>query len=241
MTISVRQFLRSRVFWISLISVTVATGNSVGWYTRSSDAALPAKPSVELTASASTITLPCAPGLHNRSGSCPGTVNTSVGLRAVAKDFHGTPIYSYTVTGGRITGEGNSVTWDLSGLSPGSYTAAVEVRDNKKHLATSTLTVSITSCPDCVPDLACASITVSCSDRVTAGTEATFTASLSSGSDLTSYNWTISAGKIVSGQGTSEIKVSTNGLAGQTITATVEVSLDPSCGRTQSCSTSVAP
>jgi hypothetical protein len=54
------------------------------------------------------------------------------------------------------------------------------------------------------------------------------------------YNWSISAGAISSGQGTSSITVDTATLGGQSVTATVELSgLDPSCSRTASCTTSV--
>ena len=56
------------------------------------------------------------------------------------------------------------------------------------------------------------------------------------------YNWTVSAGTITSGQGTSSITVDTKGTGGQTITATVEVGgVDPTCNRTASCSTPVKP
>jgi hypothetical protein len=54
------------------------------------------------------------------------------------------------------------------------------------------------------------------------------------------YNWTVSAGTITSGQGTSSITVDTKGLGGQTITATVEIGgLDPTCTKTASCSTPI--
>src|SRR5258705_10595666 len=54
------------------------------------------------------------------------------------------------------------------------------------------------------------------------------------------YNWSVSAGTISGGQGTSSITVDTAGLGGQTVTATVELGgLDPSCSRTASCTTSV--
>src|SRR5258705_8817221 len=56
------------------------------------------------------------------------------------------------------------------------------------------------------------------------------------------YNWSVSAGTISGGQGTSSITVDTAGLGGQTVTATVELGgLDPSCARTASCSTQVRP
>ena len=54
------------------------------------------------------------------------------------------------------------------------------------------------------------------------------------------YNWSISAGNIASGQGTPVIYVNTKGLGGQTITATVEVGGLPSeCSRTSSSSASI--
>src|SRR5260370_17684073 len=54
------------------------------------------------------------------------------------------------------------------------------------------------------------------------------------------YKWTVSGGTITGGQGTDTITVDTAGKGGQTITATVELGgIDPSCGRTASCSTPV--
>jgi hypothetical protein len=56
------------------------------------------------------------------------------------------------------------------------------------------------------------------------------------------YNWSVSAGTISSGQGTSVITVDTAGVGGQTVTATVELGgVDPACSRTASCTTSVRP
>ncbi len=54
------------------------------------------------------------------------------------------------------------------------------------------------------------------------------------------YNWTVSSGYIMSGQGTSYIKVNSNCLGGQYMTATVEIGgLPPECPRTRSASTSI--
>lgn len=54
------------------------------------------------------------------------------------------------------------------------------------------------------------------------------------------YNWTVSAGTIQSGQGTSTITVDTTGTGGQTITATVDVGGFPrECSTSNSCTTSV--
>ena len=55
------------------------------------------------------------------------------------------------------------------------------------------------------------------------------------------YNWMVSAGVIISGQGTPEITVDTSDLGGQNVTATVEIDgLPAGCDRTESCSLPVA-
>lgn len=202
-------------------------------------------PTAALAASAATITMPCAPGTHSSSGSCPATANTTVGLTTTASDPDGdTLLYSYTVTGGRITGEGANVSWDLSGVGPGTYTASVEVDDGCGCITSSTTTVTIANCGDCIPDLACPNVAVTCPSEVEDGGSVTFKADFRQGTPVVSptYNWTVSAGTITSGQGTDTITVDSKGTGGQTITATVELGgIDPSCGRTASCSTPVKP
>src|SRR3989440_6796531 len=202
-------------------------------------------PTASLAASASTITLPCPPDMISTSGACPAVATSSVNLTTTASDPDGdTLLYSYTVTGGRVTGEGANVAWDLSGLGPGTYTASVNVADGCGCSTSSTTTVTIASCSDCVPNLVCPTVNVTCPSDVSEGGSITFTANFTQGTpEVTpTYNWTVSAGTITSGQGTSAITVDTKGLGGQTVTATVEVGgVDPSCGRTASCSTPVRP
>jgi len=208
---------------------------------------LPNKPPVinSFTASTPTITLPCGPGFHSKSGSCPASPNTSVGLTANATDPDGdTLLYSYTVTGGRVTGEGANVSWDLSGVGPGTYTATVDVDDGCGCVTTSSTTVTIAGCTDCVPDIVCPSVSASSGqDSADQGTPITFTANVGQGTPPASgYNWSVSAGTITSGQGTTSITVSTDNLAGQTVTASVEVTgVDPSCTHTASASTPIKP
>jgi hypothetical protein len=201
-------------------------------------------PTAALAASASTITVPCQTGFHSKSGSCPATATTTVGLTTTASDPDGdTLLYTYTVTGGRVTGEGTNVSWDLSGVGPGTYTASVEVDDGCGCITSSSTTVTIANCGDCEPDIVCPTITSTCPDAVEEGTPITITASVGAGTPPAStYNWTVSAGTITSGQGTSSITVSTDKLGGQSVTATLEVGgVDPSCGKTTSCTTPIKP
>jgi hypothetical protein len=56
------------------------------------------------------------------------------------------------------------------------------------------------------------------------------------------YNWTVSAGTITSGQGTPSITIDTTNAAGQSITATVDIGgLPPECDHTRSCTFNVLP
>jgi hypothetical protein len=187
-----------------------------------------------VSSSNASIMLPCTEGATDSS--CTPSASTSVDLTADAKDpDNDTLLYTWSVTGGKLSGEGRSVTWDLSGAQPGTYTASVEVNDGNAHTATGSTTVTIGVCK-CAPP-PCPTISVSCPSDVDQGSPITFNAS---GADNVTYNWSVSAGTISSGQGTSSITVNTDGLGGQTVTATVEVGgLDPSCSRTASCTTGI--
>ena len=205
---------------------------------------LPNQPPVaSLAASVSTITLPCPP--PTVSESCPTSASTSVTLTTTASDPDGdTLLYTYSVTGGRVTGDGTSVTWDLSGVGPGTYTASVEVDDGCGCITAATTTVTVAACTSCRNPIVCPTFNISCpTDVVQAGTSATVSLNVSQPGTpaISGYNWTVSAGTISSGQGTSTITVDTTGQSGNNITASVEVSgADPSCNRTASCTFSVA-
>jgi hypothetical protein len=195
-------------------------------------------PTVTLSASSGTITRPCPPGTQSRSGQCPTSEGSPVQLAANATDPDGdTLLYTYTTTGGRVTGDGANVSWDLAGVQPGTYTATVEVDDGCGCVAFSSTTVTVAECSDCIPP--CPTISISCpTDLVTQGSPATVSVNVSGGGNFSvTYNWTVSAGTISGGQGTPSITIDTTGLAGQSVTATVELGgLPPECDRTESCS-----
>ncbi|MCA1573389.1 MAG: hypothetical protein LC770_02385, partial [Acidobacteria bacterium] len=78
-------------------------------------------PSVSISASTSTINLPCPEGPSAES--CVPSASKEVQLTAQATDpDNDTLLYTWSVTGGRISGEGRAVNWDLSGVNPGTYT-----------------------------------------------------------------------------------------------------------------------
>lgn len=193
-------------------------------------------PTVTLSAAEPSITLACdAPYITK----CTLPSDQMVALTANASDPDGdTLLYTYTSTGGHITGEGANVSWDLSGQQAGTYTATVEVDDGCGCVSFSSTTVTIEKCTNCVPP--CPNLSVSCpTDLVEVGQPVNVSANVSGGdpSAAITYNWTVSAGTISSGQGTPSITVDTTGLeGGGQVTATVELGgVAPECNRTASC------
>jgi len=201
-------------------------------------------PSVSgVSASMTSILRPCTPPAV--SASCTPT-GSEVQLTANASDPDNDQLlYTWSVTGGRLSGEGKTVTWDLTGVANGTYTATVEVNDGNQHTATGSATVTVAECSGCeIPKPPCPTVSVSCPDSVEFNQPITFTASVSGGPEgfTPTYNWSVSAGTISSGQGTSTITVDTAGLGGQPVTATVSLGgADPSCSTTNSCTTNVKP
>jgi len=172
------------------------------------------------------------------SSSCPTTASFSVQLSAAAQG-DSVLVYTWSVTGGKISGEGKSVNWDLAGSQPGTYTATVSVSDGTHGPVTSSATVTIATCPNCTPP-PCPTISASSPSDVDQGSPITFTANVSGAGSGVTYNWSVSAGTITGGQGTSSITVDTAGLGGQTVTATVEAGgFAAACNKTASSSTAV--
>jgi hypothetical protein len=150
-------------------------------------------------------------------------------LAATASSPEGKPLrYKWTTNGGKLSGSGANTSWDLAGLQPGVYQAVVEVDDGRSQdcVAFSSIAVVVTDCPPPPPPQAfCPTVTVSCPDAATETAPVVFTATISGGSRgiTPTYNWTISAGRIISGQGTPSITVDTTGLGGQSIRANLDV------------------
>ena len=196
-----------------------------------------------VTPSMASVLRPCPP--PTSSETCTAT-GSEVTLVANATDEDNDQLlYTWSVTGGRLSGEGRQVTWDLTGVANGSYTATVEVNDGNQHTASGSTTVTVADCTGCVaPKPPCPTVSVSCPSEVEAGQPITFTASISgeTGGATTTFNWSVSTGTISSGQGTSTITVDTTGAGGQSVTATVNIGgLDPTCNATASCTTGVKP
>ncbi len=156
---------------------------------------------------------------------CEGAGPAIVQLNARATSDY--PIrYRWTTSGGRITGDGAAVSWDLSGLQPGYYKAYVDIdtgSGDEACQAFSSTAVLVNRCPP--PPPVCPNVSIICPEKAELGQVLTFSSNATGGSpDVTpTYNWTVSAGRIIEGQGTPSIRVDTTGLAGQAVTATLSM------------------
>lgn len=171
---------------------------------------------LSLTADANSVTA-CA------NGGAP-----QVKLTANAVSPGGYPIkYKWSTESGMISGEGPVVTWNLAGLKPGYHKASLDIQSvgaEGSCQAFSSISVLVNPCPVVQP--VCPAIEITCPTTVTIDQPLTFSSRYTGGvpANVTpAYNWSVSAGTIIEGQGTSTIKVDTTGLAGQTVRATLSM------------------
>jgi hypothetical protein len=155
---------------------------------------------------------------------CADSGAPQVRLTANAVSPGGYPIkYKWTTDAGTISGDGAVVTWNLAGLTPGYHKASLDIQSigsDGSCQAFSSVSVLVKPCVAVQP--VCPAIEISCPTDVAIDQPITFTSRYSGGIPANVrpvYNWTVSAGTIISGQGTDTIKVDTRGLAGQTVKA----------------------
>jgi hypothetical protein len=151
-----------------------------------------------------------------------------VHLTAKAVSPGGYPIkYKWSTSAGVISGEGPVVTWNLAGLKPGYHKASLNIQSTGSDgscEAFSSVSVLVNPCPLVQP--VCPAIEITCPTTVGVDQPLTFSSRYSGGvpANVTPvYNWTVSAGRIIEGQGTDTIKVDTSGLAGQTVRASLSI------------------
>ncbi len=164
----------------------------------------------------------------NTVSACADGGAQQVRLTANAVSPGGYPIkYKWTTDAGTISGEGAVVTWNLAGLAPGYHKASLDIQSvgsDGSCQAFSSVSVLVKPCVAVQP--VCPAIEISCPTDVAINQPLTFTSRYSGGipANVTPvYNWTVSAGTIIAGQGTDTIKVDTAGLAGQTVRASLSM------------------
>ena len=140
----------------------------------------------------------------------------------------GYPIkYRWTTSAGTIIGEGPEVTWNLAGLKAGYHAVSLDILCTGIEGACEAFSsVRVLVNPCVVVQPVCPAIEIVCPTDVALGQPITFSSRLTGGvpaNTNAAYNWTVSAGTIIEGQGTDTIKVDTKGLGGQTVRASLSV------------------
>jgi outer membrane protein OmpA-like peptidoglycan-associated protein len=144
-------------------------------------------------------------------------LNESVAATATATDANGRPLnYTWTASGGNISGTGPYVRWDSTGLGAGNYSLTARVDNGAGNDARCSTSIAVR------PKPAPAAPTMSCTanpSAVNAGERATITAVVNdvSGTPIT-YSWQANAGQVI-GTGAS-VQLDTSGLAPGTYTVT---------------------
>jgi len=187
-------------------------------------------PLVLLNSSLSSVTV-CPVAQHSYHGCSTGS-EVELSAAAGSPKVIGHLKFTWNVTGGRLRGKGNKIIWDLSALEEGIYFATVEAIDGNQHTGFDTTKVTVTRCSDCVPgESPCPTISVSCPAVVDLKQPIVFEATVSGGiyEGKLVYTWSVTGGRIVSGQGNSKITVNAS-KAGQPVTAAITLGgIDPRC------------
>lgn len=163
-----------------------------------------------------------------------------VGVKTLLKDAEKNNLqYYYTVSGGKIIGEGAEVIWDFSKVRPGKYTITASVGiDYVIKAKTVTKTVELQECPVCDRICECPTIRLFGPTKpVKAGELFIVAADVSGGNqERAEYRWKISAGTIVSGQGSTRVMVRSDAaMKDKVLEATLEIrGLCASCPETVS-------
>src|SRR5580704_5511755 len=143
--------------------------------------------------------------------------NEFVAATATATDANGRPLnYTWSASGGNISGTGPYVRWDSTGLGAGNYSLTARVDNGAGNDARCSTSIAVR------PKPAPAAPTMSCTanpSAVNAGERATITAVVNdvSGTPIT-YSWQANAGQVI-GTGAS-VQLDTSGLAPGTYTVT---------------------
>ncbi len=220
LTIMLKSVLTSLLICCSLVAGSNTTESKGEGFSLPSPT--PVSKAISINLDTNELTLPCPPG-HQGCGNGPSpdlVIDVNVGSVNSRKQSN----YRYTVSGGRVIGQGPSVKWDLSGVFPGTYRITVEEKKGRRMLsATETAFVFEDIC---ICDYECPMISVDSSKLIASPQEIIrFTADVSGGSfDGLEFSWTLSAGEIVAGQGTPEISVKVPASNHNSkVTATLEV------------------
>jgi hypothetical protein len=164
---------------------------------------------------------------------CPSSkAGGRINLRAEGYKPSCSARYRWEVDGGSIVGEGPEVVWDLTDTRPGVggkfYDARLTVECGGRRVVSQPKRVLAWDCPPQTttpaPAAVCPGISLHCPAAVRADESALFSATVGGTPGVpASLNWTLSAGEVVSGQGTDSILVDPRSAAGGALRVTLNV------------------
>ena len=180
--------------------------------------------------------LPCAPGRKGEE-KCNDSLEVRVRVKLSGADAASAKLVS-VVTGGRVvTAENGEISWDLTGVHPGTYTITVSAEDRDGRLGEGkTAPITVEQCPSCGGGDVCHTAKLMVPESlIQPGQSFNVTADISGPPEGVTYNWTLSNGTIASGQGTPSISIDTTGVpGGSSISVTLDLGIPsgfPECQR----------
>lgn len=226
-------------------SITVGSDDGCGvcGRTMKKEVEIMAAPDVEMISlSKKEITSWC-PNHRNPDSSC-SKEGQIVEVVTTATNVRDGQTYYYTVTGGKIIGEGPKVKWDLSDTNPGRYTITAGIGKDDVILGKiATRDISARECPVCDLPCSCPLIEVSGPEGpVKPGDTIYFKANVrpahvfpwqsNRNNERISYSWSVSAGTILNDPGSSSIMVKIpEGIENESVTAVLTLlnGFEPAC------------
>jgi hypothetical protein len=192
-----------------------------------------AAPDVEkITLSKNRINSWCPIGRESPESQC-SKQQMVVDVTTIAKDAHDGLTYYYTVTGGKIVGDGPNVKWDLSDTEPGRYVITAGVgKDNVILGNVVTRSVTQDTCPACDPGCSCpVSFAITGpTDPVKPGDTIVVNSHIKGDDKNIQYKWSVTAGSILGDPARPSIMVKLPADAKEYILVTFELlDTDPGC------------
>ena len=125
--------------------------------------------------------------------------------------------FNWSAAKGRLSSQNGSASFDSSGLSAGSYTVGLEVRDKKQNLASCEVSLRVDK-NRMAPTVACAPSSV----NVTEGQSTTVRAQASDGNnDALTYSWSVDGSSVTNNQSSFEFGTAGRSIGGHTVRVTV--------------------
>jgi outer membrane protein OmpA-like peptidoglycan-associated protein len=143
--------------------------------------------------------------------------SVSIQSNATDPDRNDQLTFNWSADQGSLSSQNGSASFDSTGLSPGSYTVGLEVRDKKQNLATCEVSLTVDK-NRMAPMVACEPSNV----NVTEGQSTSVTARASDGNnDALTYAWSVDGSSVTNNQSSFDFGTEGRSVGGHTVQVTV--------------------